>query len=101
MALNFKISVHKNGDNLHLKLSGDFDGSSAFQLLNAMKKNSNGARRVLIHTACLGKIDPFGCEMFRHRLSELNKHGSSIIFTGKHAEQIAQEKACSFDSARP
>jgi len=38
MALNFKIICHKNSENLHLKLMGDFDGSSAYELINTLKK---------------------------------------------------------------
>ena len=36
MASNFKISVHRNSDSLDLKLMGDFDGTSACELLNVM-----------------------------------------------------------------
>ena len=36
MALNFKIYCHQNNDNLHLKLMGDFDGSSAHCIENTV-----------------------------------------------------------------
>jgi hypothetical protein len=48
MASNFRISTHRNSESLHLKLVGDFDGSSAFELINVLKKNWNGAYRVFI-----------------------------------------------------
>jgi hypothetical protein len=38
MAANFKIFVHKNSENLHLKLIGDFGGNSACELLNLWGK---------------------------------------------------------------
>jgi hypothetical protein len=37
MASNFRIYCHQNKDNLHLKLMGDFDGSSAYELINTLK----------------------------------------------------------------
>jgi hypothetical protein len=37
MASNFRIYCHQNRDNLHLKLIGDFDGSSAYELINLLK----------------------------------------------------------------
>jgi hypothetical protein len=39
MATNFKISSHRTESKLHLNLAGDFDGSSAFELLNMLKDN--------------------------------------------------------------
>jgi hypothetical protein len=38
MASNFKIFSLETRDSLHLKLDGDFDGNSAHELLNTLKK---------------------------------------------------------------
>jgi len=38
MAARFRISIHRNSENLHLKLMGDFDGTSAHELLNVLKR---------------------------------------------------------------
>ena len=38
MATNFRILIDQNGIDLHLKLSGDFDGSSAHQVLNVLEQ---------------------------------------------------------------
>jgi hypothetical protein len=84
--------MHRNSENLHLKLVGDFDGTSAFVLFNVLRKNSNGVRKLFIHTNCLKDIHPFGREVFRRNLSEVNGHPSRIIFTGEKAGQIAPEK---------
>jgi hypothetical protein len=37
MASRFRIVMHENSENLHLRLVGAFDGSSAFQLLEVLK----------------------------------------------------------------
>ncbi len=92
MASNFRISVHRNSENLHLKLTGDFDGSSAWQLLNLLKTRSNDVYRVVIHTSCLNNIYPFGRDTFHRNLSDLNDPSPRLMFTGENADQIAPER---------
>lgn len=89
MATNFKIFVHKNSENLHLKLTGDFDGSSAYELLNVLKSNCIGTSKVFIHTNCLNRIHPFGREIFHKKLKALNNRSISVLFTGEEALQPA------------
>jgi len=50
MASRFRIFLHQNSDNLHLKLSGEFDGSSAYQLINAIKNHNGKAGNIYVHT---------------------------------------------------
>ena len=88
MAANFKISVHWNSDNLHLKLMGDFDGSSAHELINTLKRNSRGAVRVFIHTNCLKQIHPFGKSVFFNNLNTLNIHPAQFVFTGENKSKL-------------
>jgi len=92
MASNFRISFHRESEILYLNLTGDFDGSSAFELLNVLKKKITGTYKIIIHTAFLKDVHHFGVETFRRHFSELNGHQLSIIFTGKHAAQIAPGK---------
>lgn len=93
MASNFRISVHRNSDNLHLKLMGDFDGSSAWEVLNMVKKRSKGVCRVIIHTNALRHINPYGRDTFQENLRQRNEYPVSILFTGDHARQIAPENS--------
>ena len=95
MASNFRISTHRNSESLHLKLVGDFDGSSAFELFNVLKKNWNGAYRVFIHTDSLKDINPLGCDTFQHNLSSLKGHPMRIFFTGENAGHIAPDRSMS------
>lgn len=93
MSSNFRISAHRNSKNLHLKLTGDFDGSSALQLLNALKKNSKrGVYTIFIHTGCLNRIYPFGRATFLQNMSKLNGYAARLLFTGENARQLAPEK---------
>ena len=93
MAANFRIAVHRNNDNLHLKLLGDFDGSSACELINVLKKHFRGVFRVIIHTNSLKKIYPFGRDTFQQNLLGLKNQEDHILFTGEKANQIAPEKS--------
>lgn len=64
MANNFRISVHRSSENLHLKLMGNFDGTSAHELLNLLKRYGNRTSRVSIYTISLRNIDRFGVNVF-------------------------------------
>jgi len=88
MSQRFKISVHKNSDNLHLKLTGEFDGSSALQLVNYLKRIGHGVSTVFIHTNCLKDIHPFGQHIFQRQLSNLKRKAVSYVFTGEKATQL-------------
>lgn len=89
MASNFKILVHRTGDSLHLKLAGDFDGSSAFELIETVKKNGRVHRRVFVHTSSLKTIHPFGLDILKKNASDLKGLSFQLFFTGDYAEQIA------------
>ena len=91
MACNFRILVHKNSDNLHLKLTGDFDGSAAHQLINSLKTNKRKVSRIFIHTGSLNDIYPFGRDVFLSNLDVINGQPVTLIFTGEKAAQLVPE----------
>ena len=92
MAANFRMTVHQNPDSLHLRLEGDFDGSAAHEVLNALEKRCRFASRTFIHTNGLRLIYPFGSSVFRSHLGELKlcKH-TLLEFTGDHASELAPQ----------
>lgn len=89
MASNFRISTHQNSDNLHLKLAGDFDGTSAWELLNILKKDCGRAAKIFVHCSCLKEIDPFGRDVFHNNIHSVIRESIFLLFTGEKAEQIA------------
>ncbi len=93
MAHNFRVVVHQNSESLHLRLEGDFDGSSAYELLNALEERCRLASKAFIHTNGLRQIDPFGSSVFRNHLGDLKlcKH-MLLRFTGGHAEALAPQR---------
>ena len=96
MAKNFKISTHRNDENLHLKLMGDFDGTSAFELLNVLKGKSDRTSKVFIHTRGLRNIYPFGLNVFHNNLNVLKGKFVELVFTGENACRLAPEKPMPF-----
>ncbi len=93
MAPNFKISVHQNDDELNLVMQGDFDGTSACELLNVLKNECNGVGTVVIETSGLKEIYPFGRDTFQNNLYMLKSQPIRLVFTGNNATQIAPERS--------
>jgi hypothetical protein len=89
MANNFKISIHREIDNLYIRLIGDFDGSSAFELLNALRGNLNSSKYILIDTNNLKKVYPFGQEVFYYNFLRLKKQRIRIRFVSPNALHMA------------
>ena len=87
MATNFKITAHRNDENLHLKLKVDFDGTSAHELLYVVRKRAAYTSRVFIHTSNLRDIHPFGLHVFRSNVNILQGQAVELVFTGENAYQ--------------
>ncbi len=84
MASNFQLFSHKNQNSLHLQLYGDFDGDSAHQLINALKKNNNDVLSVFIDTNDLNRVYRFGISVFEKELRILLKKPTELIFIGRN-----------------
>ncbi|MFC1577468.1 hypothetical protein ACFL36_00490 [Thermodesulfobacteriota bacterium] len=89
MAHNFKINIQRSIDNLYIRLMGDFDGSSAFELSNAIKENLKSSKSILIDTHKLKDVYPFGREVFYYNLLKIKNQQIPIRFIGPNAFQIA------------
>ena len=88
MASNFQIFSFKTRDSLHLKLAGDFDGSSAYELINALTEHGNGSFEIFIDTNELKTIHPFGKDVFQKNLRSSNKIYRNLVFIGKNGHEI-------------
>lgn len=91
MSANFKIEYkQKNGD-LHVNPSGDFDGSSACELINLLSDRYDGHGKVLIDTGGLRRLCPFGCSTFQclFRLSRVPV--DRLLFKGENGRALAPE----------
>jgi hypothetical protein len=90
MASNFKIYCHQNSDNLHLKLLGDFDGTSAYELIHTLERYHSTGGKVFIHTCSLSSVHPFALEVFQKNRS-VKKLSQTLTFTGEYGTTIAPQ----------
>ena len=90
MGKNFKFLSDSTRDRISIKLYGDFDGSSAFELINVLKNNRNGSNQIIIDTDNLNTIHSFGMDVFKKNLCVLDFNIDNIIITGKHRFSLEQ-----------
>ena len=88
MAPNFQITYYRYEDGIHLKLYGDFDGSSAHELLNLLKVKSDDTSKIYIHTDGIKHLHPFGISTFLKGIRIRNGCANRIVFTGKEAPNL-------------
>jgi hypothetical protein len=89
MSTNFQIQFKKSKGNLHIQTKGDFDGSSAWELINLIHDQYDGKGRVFIDTRNLDEIHPFGCNTFQCRLNIEVLPTNRLCFKGKKGFEIA------------
>jgi hypothetical protein len=90
MASNFRIYCHQNNDNLHLQLLGDFDGTSAYELIHTLEKYHGNGGKVYINTCALSSVHPFGLEIFQKNGS-IKKLSQTLTFIGEYGTTIAPQ----------
>jgi anti-anti-sigma regulatory factor len=89
MASNFGIAIDKKNDGFGLQLEGDFDATSAYELIHAIKKLPEDTGKICIHTNGLKNIYPFGLNVFFTLLSSLNGQSTKIVFKGHNASRLS------------
>jgi anti-anti-sigma regulatory factor len=88
VASNFKIYIFKTRESLHLRLTGDFDGSSAYELVNKISEYGNSFYEIFIDLNDLNSIHPFGREVFKKRLGSLKNQLHNITFIDSNGHGI-------------
>jgi len=88
MASNFGIGIDKHSDGFGLKLEGDLDATSAYELIYAIKKLPEETAKISICTHGLKNIHPFGLDVFHRFMRSLNGQFTKIMFTGRNASRL-------------
>ena len=89
MASNFGIAIDKISDGFGLKLAGDFDATSAYELIYAIKKLPEDTVMLYIYTNGLKTIHSFGLDIFHKFMKSLNGQSAKIVFPGHNATQLS------------
>jgi hypothetical protein len=88
MSLRFELASHRTKDILHLQLMGEFDGSSACELVNKIMEKGSGASQILVDTSKVLNVHPFGKLVLQNKLSQVSRKLIGLTFTGKHRNQF-------------
>jgi anti-anti-sigma regulatory factor len=89
MASNFGLAIDRNSDGFGLQLAGDFDGTSAHELIHAIKKFPEDTVKLYIYTNGLKTIQPFGLDIFHKFMRSHNGQSTKIVFTGRNASKLS------------
>lgn len=89
MASNFHLFQNQNRDSLHIQLMGDFDGTSAYELINALEKQNQDYYTVFIDTNDLLQIHNFALDVFQKILGTVSRNKRNLVFIGKHKNRFA------------
>ena len=90
MPRDFEILSHRANAILHLHLLGEFDGSSACELVKKIKEDGSGASRILVDTTEIQSIHPFGKIVLQNSLGHVSRKSIGLTFTGKHKSLFDQ-----------
>ena len=89
MASDFEISIDRYSDGFGLKLEGDFDATSAYELIYALKKLPEDTPKFYIYTNGLKNISPFGLDVFHRCMRPLNGLSAKLVFTGDKSSRLS------------
>lgn len=91
MASNFKIISYDFYDSLFLRLTGDFDGDSAHELINTLKEHIEGFSKIFIDTNELHTVYSFEKDKFIKNLVGIKKQVKNLIFIGANKDKLIQD----------
>jgi hypothetical protein len=93
MARNFKINRKQRKSGLYLKLSGDFDGASAFELVRTLEETGFQNKKVYIDTCGLSSVLFFGQDVFIKHCALAKIPSRNLIFSGAFGRRIRPKGA--------
>ena len=92
MAANFRVNTKEiSNQSMALQLVGDFDASSACELINVLDQSVKKSSNVAIDTDGLKTINAFGLDVFLLRMSRLNSTRADIKVTGRFSDIFKEE----------
>jgi anti-anti-sigma regulatory factor len=88
MAMNFRIFHLRSSNSVHLTLDGDFDGTSAYELLNTLSACGKDVDQIFINTNGLKSIHPFGQVVLYRNISDLGSGTLNLVFLGEYRHKL-------------
>lgn len=91
MAINFRIHARETGDqSMDVRLFGDFDASSACELINVLDERVRRTGKVAIDTDGLRTVNAFGLEVFVPEMTRMQNKRADIEVTGRFSEAFRE-----------
>jgi hypothetical protein len=97
----FLITARFSQGNLHLQLSGDFDGPAAGVLAAMLEKTAPAVQRVFCNTDRLIEVDLPGRDNFKSRLEKGPLDLGRVYFKGPRALDLAPQGSRVLNQVRP
>jgi len=91
MQTPFHIQFSETNGSLHIQPEGDFDGASAWELVNLLHDRYKGQSAVVIDTSRLRQVHPFGCATFKCHLDRNRVPAERLCFEGDKGTAIAPD----------
>lgn len=88
MEEKFTIKAERRNNDVYIAIAGDFDGASAWKLVNAINDNYSGDGIVYINTSKTGKILPFALSVFKGQLPYLSVPENALFFDEERAGRL-------------
>ena len=89
MASNFKAFSFVTKGGLHIKLSGDFDVTSAQELINTLLTHGTSYWDIFIDTNDLETVHSFGRDTLKMNLRNFKNQLNNLFFIGANRFKIA------------
>lgn len=89
MAANFQIHLRRKKSRIIFVPAGNLDGSSACELVQAIRSEAGKNVDVHLDTDRLRHVVPFGARILAGQLEKMRCDFSALTVTGAHAETLA------------
>lgn len=89
MSRKFCIHFRRSRGNLHITLSGEFNGMCAWELIKTIKRQYAGSGRIFVNTAGLSRVMPAGAELFKSQMARKRIPHDWLYFKGNKGFKIA------------
>lgn len=89
MKPDFKVCIHSNSDNMHIKLLGALDTNAIDKLALHIDKASKKFRTVFIYTNELTRIHDSSKDMLKEKIDTTWIDMFNLKFVGEYAADIA------------
>ncbi len=91
MAMNFRIDTRETSlQSMDVRLFGDFDASSACELINVLDERVRRTSKVAIDTDGLRTVNAFGLEVFVPEMTRMQNKRADIEVTGRFSEAFRE-----------